>query len=124
MTRSKLFLSALAAVQIFALAKQFWLGFRPFAQAPKRVALSWDMFSTEIERCTLDWNPPLKTPMGTLKSLSDLDANIEWGVVANSARVYGVWGKWGCQWSDKPTQVKLKCFATDGQERRYGFDCP
>lgn len=128
MTRSPIyvacFLALLAIPQAAAFFEQFALGFRPFgAEAPVRVPLSWDMFAVQIERCTLDWTPPVRTPLGDLASFRDLSPRLEWDIVADSAATYAVWARWGCRFAAAPTKADLRCFYPDGREEKIDFGC-
>ena len=117
------FLALLILPQAAAFLDQFARGFRPFGPAPVRVPLSWDMFAVRIERCALNWSPPVRTPLGTLSSLHDLSPMLEWDLVSDSAESYRFWARWGCRFAKPPTRVSLSCFYPDGREEHLGFDC-
>lgn len=117
------FLALLFLPQAYALTRQFRLGFRPLGPAPVRVALSWDMFATNIQRCRLAWYPPVPAPGGTLASLADLTPTLEWDVVSDSVEGYESLARWGCGYALRPTRVGLRCFTTAGREEDHVFDC-
>lgn len=119
-----LFLALLILVQAYALARQFALGFRPFGQAPRRVALSWDMFAVSIERCRLTWTPPIAAPEGRLSSQRDLSPLLEWDVVSDAAAAYQYRGHMGCAYALDRTRVETQCFFPDGRQENRAFDCP
>jgi hypothetical protein len=118
-----LFLVLLAAPQLAALARQFQLGFRPLGKAPSRVPLSWDMFAVGIERCSVEWSPPVSTPLGRLSSLRDASVRLEWDLVSDSVAGYETWARWGCRHAAGPTRARLRCFTMDGRAENDAFDC-
>jgi hypothetical protein len=118
------FLVLLILPQAYALSRQFRLGFRPLGPAPTRVALSWDMFATNIARCRLAWNPPVKTPVGTVSTLRDLTPRLEWDVVGDSPENYGWMARRVCAYALDRTRVEMQCVGPNGRWETGAFDCP
>jgi hypothetical protein len=118
------FLAALILPQVFALGRQFYLGFRPFGREPVRVPLSWDMFATRIERCALTWTPPVSTPVGRLATIRDLAPALEWDVVGDRPEQYEYFARKGCFYALQRTRVDLQCVSPEGRWEALGFDCP
>jgi hypothetical protein len=119
-------LVALAAPQLVATGSQFVRGFRPMRRAPARVALSWDMFATRIERCAVAWDPPLHTPYGPIGRLRDVGRRLEWDVVQDTVDDYETLALDVCRWAapGRRTHVTLRCVAPAGHEVVGDFDCP
>src|SRR5262249_46345543 len=118
------FLAALAALQLFGLALQFHYGYRPFVRPPRRVAFSWDMFSTPIVRCDVRWDPPLRVGERTVRSLSDTGWVLEWDAVYGSEAAYRAGARGGCASAAGPTVAHLRCFAVDGGTSSDDVVCP
>jgi hypothetical protein len=118
------FIAALILPQVYAVGRQFQLGFRPFGREPVRVPLSWDMFATRIERCALTWTPPVSTPVGRLSSLRDLAPTLEWDVVGDRREQYDYFARKGCSYALARTRVDLECVSPDGRREASDFDCP
>jgi len=76
------FLGVLAYLQVKGTLGQFRAGFMPFVAAPTRVPFSWDMFSIEISRCDVQWDPKLPVGRGYHR-FHDFGAPIEWDPVYN-----------------------------------------
>jgi hypothetical protein len=122
--RTALFLLLLALPQAAALGVQFARGFRPWRREPVRVPLSWDMFAVRIERCTVDWSPPVAVSGRPLPSLSRAAGPVEWDYVNDSQAQYRATALWGCRAKTGPTKVSLRCFLPEGRETKDEFDCP
>ena len=118
------FLLLLVLPQAAGFAWQFKRGFRPLDREPVRVPLSWDMFAVRIERCTVDWKPPVRPGGRTLARLADLGAPLEWDYVDDSVDAYRQAALWGCRSAQGPTAASLRCFVPEGREIDDGFDCP
>ena len=124
-----LFILMLAVVQAAAFERQFILGFVPFVHEPTRVPFSWDMFANRVERCTLEWAPPLQLGDHQLARLRDVEVPFEWDVTFDRAADYRMTGDWLChmggfQKGPGSTQVKMKCFIQNGTEFHDQFNCP
>ena len=75
--------------QAWAFAQQVVTNhYRPFGAPPGRVPFSWDMFAIQIDRCTIDFSPPIQLPGRTIAHLSDLMPSFEWDLVANDLAGY------------------------------------
>jgi hypothetical protein len=116
------FLGILVSAQAAALFTQFQRGFRPFAAAPTRVPLSWDMFSIPIVRCGIEWTPELPIGRGypSLRSMAPL---LEWDPVYNTAQDYLDAAYFGCRLRHAPTHARLHCMTPAGPFD-HAFDCP
>jgi hypothetical protein len=128
-TYALLLVVLLVVVQARAFFEQWQLGFRPFQAAPQRVALSWDMFAIEIERCGVSWDPPSFWRGKPLKALRDLAAPIEWDPVYNRKEDYLTAASIACG-ERAPGQLtssagfKVHCFAAHGEETQDESACP
>jgi hypothetical protein len=119
-----LFILFLAVPQLYAFAMQFAEGFVPFKNEPARVHLSWDMFSTKIERCTLTWSPPVTLGAEKLSSLRDASLPLEWDLTFDHPADYKYIADMGCHLGGTPsTKVKLKCFLQQGKIFNDEFLC-
>jgi hypothetical protein len=121
--------AALVGAQAHAFGSQWQLGFRPFGTAPQRVPLSWDMFSVEIERCGVDWQPPLRWDDKIIHRLSDLGAPVEWDLVFNRREDYRAAAAYACGQRALPDvagrrRFELHCFAPRRDETREELACP
>src|SRR5665213_2805395 len=102
-----IFLIFLSAPQLAAMGVQFYSGYRPFAGDPVRVPLSWDMFATRVERCTLSWNAPLNFNSQSIYSLRDIELPLEWDIIFDHVENYKVVKERICQsFSMAPTQAQ------------------
>jgi hypothetical protein len=123
-SRSPITLLLLALVlglpQLVGFASQFAGGFRPFGTAPGRVTLSWDMFATRIERCGINWNPPLP---GGVAELNQKSRVIEWQAVADTRARYERIAAWACAKFHQPGRALLTCFLPSGKEESRVVDC-
>ncbi|HEY0708123.1 MAG TPA: hypothetical protein VGG33_15065 [Polyangia bacterium] len=117
-------LLVLAVAQAGAFAKQFVLGFRPFGTPPVRVPLSWDMFSTHIERCEIAWQPPLPTAQGSIDKLSQTSRPLEWFAVRATQGDYRALVQQGCARAQAPTTATLACWLPDGRRVEEAIRCP
>ena len=109
---------------MIALGWQFALGYRPFFNNPERVAFSWDMFSNRVERCTVQWTPPLQNEGWPIASLRDLVLPFEWDLVFDRVDDYKIVGKYLCsRWKTGQTRVNLKCFRQEGVVDFHEFNC-
>lgn len=113
----------LAGLQLGACGLQWQRGFRPGVTSASRVAYSWDMFATPIDRCALRWSPALPVA-GGVGQLSDVGRPLEWTPVFDSVAQYQAAGRAGCALADAPTRVVLQCFLADGGVLHDQFDCP
>jgi hypothetical protein len=125
-TRAVLFAALLFLPQAGALALQVRGGFRPFAHEPRRVPLSWDMFAVRIDRCDVEWDPPLPAPDAGdagLRRLSERGLRLEWFPVYALRSHYRDAAWRGCELARKPTQVRLVCYTPEGRTVRDAFAC-
>jgi hypothetical protein len=116
------FLGLLVYVQVKGTIGQFQAGFMPFRAAPTRVPFSWDMFSIEISRCDVQWDPKLPVGHG-YRHFSDFGAPIEWDPVYNVPQGYLFAAFQGCQFRKAPTRVALNCVTPQGPVGNV-FECP
>ena len=121
--RAALVVGLLATVQLAACVTQLVRGFRPGRVSAGRVAYSWDMFAAPIDRCDLQWNPPLPVA-GGVHRLTDVGAPLEWSPVFDTVEQYVKAGQAGCNLATVPTHVRLHCFLADGGRASPEFDCP
>jgi hypothetical protein len=117
------FLLFLIVPQGHALAQQFRLGYRPFGQAPQRVTLSWDMFSTAISRCDVRWDPPLNAEGRPLARLHDSGTALEWDPVYDRVEDYMHAAEYGCVYGRPHTTATLQCFTFEGEAVKNVFRC-
>ena len=121
-----LFVVFLVIVQAYALGLQFARGFMLFRNPPTRVAFSWDMFATRVERCDMVWDPPLSTMLGDLGSLKRFGTKLEWDVIYDHASDYRELGRMMCQFDQNrsvPKTIRLNCFLPDGTNPKEEFPC-
>lgn len=117
------FAGALFGLQLVALARQLAAGYRPFGQPPVRVALSWDMFATRIERCDVRWDPPLPV-RGGLSRFADLAQPIEWFPVLDRMESYRRMALGACRLARAPTRIHIRCWRPDGTRPEQELACP
>jgi hypothetical protein len=117
------FLAALALPQAAALVMQIHIGFRPFAHAPVRVPLSWDMFATAISRCDVRWEPPLNIGGHPVGSIHQTGQPLEWDPVYDRVEDYVVAARMGCAYATPHTLATLQCFTSDGRTVRDALVC-
>ena len=117
------FVGLLTLAQLGALGRQFRAGYRPFLHAPTRVPFSWDMFSTAISRCGIEWDPPLRLPGKRFGRLRDAGLPLEWDPVYDRVEDYVAAAEAGCTRATDPTVVRLLCFTRDGTTVRHAFVC-
>jgi hypothetical protein len=117
------FVFLLAATQVGALGVQFVRGFRLMGHEPVRVPFSWDMFANRVERCILNWDPPLATQIGPFSSLRQLGTKLEWEVVYDHKEDYERIGQWVCHAGGENTRVHLRCFQLDGSQTNHELSC-
>jgi len=119
-----LFILLLVVPQLYAFALQFAEGFVPFKHEPERVHLSWDMFSTKIERCTLNWYPAITLGTERLSSLRDASLPLEWDLTFDAPLGYRYVADLGCHAGGTPsTKVNIKCFLQGGKIFNDEFLC-
>jgi len=119
-----IFILFLSAPQLYAFALQFAEGFVPFKHEPNRVHLSWDMFSTKITRCTLNWSPPITLGTENLSSLRDASLPLEWDLTFDHPQDYKYIAEMGCRLGGTPsTKVQMRCFLQDGKISNDEFLC-
>ena len=106
--------------QLAGFALQLGKGFRPFGAAPVRVTLSWDMFAPRIERCGINWSPPLPGP---LYELNQKSRALEWQTVADRVEDYESIAAWACVRFHQPSRALLTCFLPSGKELSRVVDC-
>ncbi len=119
------FLLLLVVPQLIAITSEFREGFRPFKHEPVRVPFSWDMFSNRVERCALEWSPPLKGPEGALASLKQFGTTLEWDVIYDHVDNYRAMGLWLCGMGgpNNGSHVRLKCFLPQGTRIEDDIAC-
>jgi len=110
----------LAGPQLAGFATQFYRGFVPFRTTPTRVTLSWDMFATHIERCGVNWSPPLPGPLFELRQKSRA---LEWQSVADTREHYDRIAAWACATFHQPNRALLTCFLPLGKEESHVVEC-
>jgi hypothetical protein len=116
-----LFLFVPQAVQF---SRQFVNGYMPFLREPNPTFFSWDMFANRVERCVLEWNPPLDFPNHPqTTSLLQLAPKLEWGITYNHVADYEWARGWLCWRSQKKARVGLNCFLPIGIEIKNELDC-
>ena len=121
------FILILFVPQLPAFSLQFTRGFVPFVHEPGRVPLSWDMFSTPVERCRLEWQPPLSIPGRRLGSFAELGTRLEWDVIYDHVSDYRQTGRLFCllgAGERVPRRMALDCFLPSGIEIRDENTCP
>jgi len=121
-------LGALGVVQARAQVLQVKHGFRPLEHEPGRVPFSWDMFAVRITRCTVDFEPPLKSRDGsrTVRSFAALSPVIEWNPVFNEAQHYAGYAERLCtQYTarNQDVSVRLVCFDHNAMRHFYDMKC-
>ena len=116
------FAVVLFGAQLAAFGRQLAAGYRPFGPPPVRVALSWDMFATHIERCDVRWDPPL--PIGNgLARFADLAKPFEWFPVYDRIATYRNVALAACARVQQPTRITLRCWLPDGTRPRQELRC-
>ena len=115
----------LGGLQLYALARQWQEGFRPFVNPPGRVALSWDMFAVAIERCSIEWDPPVPRPDGQppLRTMAELATPIEWDPVYNRREDYLAAGAQSCNPGASGGKFRVHCFRPHFEETYDERDC-
>jgi hypothetical protein len=113
----------LVVAQGRALVQQYRSGYRPFGHAPSRVALSWDMFSTAITRCAVQWSPPLRVGGRTLATLRDGGRALEWDPVYDSLEGYLGAARYGCSLAGEGATVTVRCVTSEGRSVNDAFRC-
>lgn len=101
----------LIVVQALAMATQFGRGYRPFGKAPTRVPFSWDMFAVDIDRCGVQFDPPVVYGGRTVSSLTEPLAPFEWDFIAGRAADYVRIAKLVC----KEGTARATCFSRQGR---------
>ena len=119
-----LFLTLLAVPQVVALGEQVALGFRPFGHEPRRVPLSWDMFSVPIARCDVRWTPPLNMDGHSVARLRDTGTALEWDPVYDRVEDYTLAARYGCEFASVPTTAQLRCVTSEAAVALDSFACP
>jgi len=118
------FLLVLVVPQVLGLGKQFDLGFKPFITDPKRVPLSWDMFSNPVDRCTVTWTSPLQLGDHRISSLREVELPLEWDIVLDKIEQYRMMARALCPYStEHPNSVQLQCYSSGGAETKNEFTC-
>ncbi|MBI3295752.1 MAG: hypothetical protein HYZ71_13585 [Deltaproteobacteria bacterium] len=116
----------LVVLQLNSTRLQFERGFRLFGAPPGRVAFSWDMFATRVERCQLSWDPPVATELGEFSSLRRFGTSLEWDIIYDTARDYHAVGQLVCRLRSSPEarhRVKFHCFSPDGTHAEEEVPC-
>jgi len=121
-------IGALIFIQVRAQVKQYAGGFRPMEHEPIRVPFSWDMFAIRIERCAVNFDPPLRSRDGAryVHSFADLSPTIEWNPVFNESAHYASFAQRLCsQYSPPGEEIKVRivCFDATAQRRFYDLRC-
>jgi hypothetical protein len=118
-------LAFLAGLQLRAEAGQIAAGFRPFAHPPARVAYSWDMFAIRLDRCAVQWEPPLAIDGRLVSTWRDRVWPIEFDSVYNDVHSYDSVARAACAYRTAPaTEARLQCFLADGGVDEHSFECP
>jgi len=118
------FILLLFVPQFYAFILQFVGGFTPFKTEPRRIHLSWDMFSTKVERCVLTWSPAIHLGRETLSGLRDASLPLEWDLTFDHVLDYRNVANLGCNLGGLPqTKIKLKCFEQEGKITHEEFTC-
>ncbi len=121
-------LLGLAAPKVWAEIEQVRLGFRPLRTSPTRVAYSWDMFSTPVERCDVHWDPPLPIDGRAISQMSERGAPIEFDTVYDSREDYRGFAEGACSTfaarGPTPTTITLRCARMDGTVEETRELCP
>lgn len=125
--RPRFVAAALALVflpQLGALALQVHRGFVPFGSTvPDRVALSWDMFATDVVRCDVRFDPPAPMAHGDFSSLRAASSPLEWDIAAHSVEGYRAVVDALCEKAGPPLRASLVCFHSDGSVSRDEIRC-
>jgi hypothetical protein len=120
-----LLLGLLVVVQVRAEIEQVVAGYRPFCHPPSRVPYSWDMFAIRIERCVVDWDPPLAIQGRSVAHWRDRTWPLEFDSVYNEEGTYEQVARGACVYRSAPaTAVALRCFLADGGVDARSFECP
>jgi hypothetical protein len=112
----------LAITQLVAFSWQFVQGFRPGLNTPQRISLSWDMFTTNIERCAVSWKPYLSLKQRQWHSLSQFSPQLEWEIIFDRITDYLHWTHNLCP-SSPHTTVYLQCFRPPRTTLWLSFPC-
>jgi len=121
------FILVLFVPQLIAFFLQFKEGFVPFVHEPRRIALSWDMFSTPVERCRLAWEPPVSLPGKALGSFVEMGTRLEWDPMFDHVDEYRQTGQVFCLLGGgkiAKSRIVLDCFLPSGVESRDDIPCP
>jgi hypothetical protein len=120
-----LFVAVLVLPQLLAMVGQVRAGYRPFVHAPVRVALSWDMFAVNIERCRMTFDPPLPPEAGRVARFRPVRQTLEWDPIPvfDSVGTYRRVAKRACRDAAPETQVHLRCFLPGARELRDDHPC-
>ena len=114
----------LFGLQLAALAGQLRRGFRPFGAPPVRVPLSWDMFATRIERCTMGFQPAFPIAPGKeLSNLTEAGEPIEWFPVFDRLETYRLVARASCKQARPGTRIYLRCWLPDGTRPAFVHRC-
>ena len=117
-------IAGLGLVQLRAFSTQIAQGFRPFGEPPDRVSYSWDMFSVRIERCGVEFRPPVDLGGGkTLRRLKDLTPALEWDIAYNSVDDYAAGAKQFCDENGHNGTAHLDCVVPRNQRIIRDIDC-
>lgn len=114
----------LIIIQSGAFILQFREGFIPRKTVPVRVAFSWDMFATRIERCNATFTPPLAGLDPPLESLAKRSAPFEWMAICEPYEGCIAASKWACGFAQSPTLVQIECYIPEGHKVVNEFECP
>ncbi len=115
----------LIILQLRAQVVQLRAGYRPFGQAAKRVAFSWDMFAVRIERCAVTWDPPLFIEGKRVARWRDRGTYFEWDTAMANAEGYEQEALDACDYRTAPsTTVGMACVNSDGDTSETLFRCP
>ena len=120
-----LLLTSLVVLQLGAQVVQFRRGFRPALRSPTRVAYSWDMFAVAIDRCSVDWDPPLAIEGQSISSWQARTYPIEFDCVYDEVSSYEAAAGVGCAFRrTTATVARLVCPRRDGTIDERTIDCP
>jgi hypothetical protein len=115
----------LVTLQLRAQVVQLAAGYRPFGQAAKRVAFSWDMFAVGIQRCAVTWAPPLSIEGKSVARWRDRGTYFEWDTARSSVDGYEQEAVVACDYRTAPvTTVRMYCINSDGEASDTWFRCP
>ncbi len=118
-------LGGLVVPQVWAQVDQVRSGYRPLRTAPTRVAYSWDMFSTSVERCVVRWDPPLHVEGETVAEMNDRSPPIEFGTVYDDRASYRGFALDACATFGAPgTTITMRCALPNGTVEETRESCP